>query len=135
VQRDELAAIPDSLAGYRALLIDAFDHLASPIPTSGFVIGISRLDHASLFSDADAERHRAFVGSDNRRAKDALILLTAARQGIPVVTMESKPRKVRRMEHYFPEVELWSMNRFLAFLDEHALLVPPPALEWPIADA
>lgn len=114
VQADELAAIPDTDAAYRTCLIDHLEHLAAPIVTTGVALDVSRFDQSALFSAEEAERHRLFVGDDHRRAKDALILATAERERIPLVTMESKPRKLRRARRYFPAVELWSIEDFRA---------------------
>jgi hypothetical protein len=90
--------------------------LAEVVITAGAVLGVSRLGMSSFFSDEAARRHQAFVGSDHRRAKDALILATAEREGIPVVTMESKRRKLSRATAHFPDVELWSIQRFREFV-------------------
>src|SRR5687767_8264216 len=60
VQADELAAIPDVHSEYRALLIEALEHLAETVVTAGAVVSISRLDLSSFFSEEAAARHELF---------------------------------------------------------------------------
>ena len=82
--------------------------------TAGFVLDLSRLDKARIMSRADADRHRAYVGESLRRNKDALILATAELEGLPVVTMETKPRNRRRMATWYPAVRLLGLEDLLA---------------------
>jgi len=105
VQWDEVAATPSSAS--RADLLTVLRTIgATEVPTSGFVIGVSRLDMARLTSSEDAARHRAYVGRSTRRSRDALLLATAEREGLVFVTQEVKPRNLARMRAHFPAVEI-----------------------------
>ena len=109
VQRDELAAV--SAGERRMRLLEVLERVApASVATAGFVLDLSRLDHARLFDDDGASRHRGFVGSSQRRAKDALILATAEAEGLPVVTCESKARNLRRFRAWFPTVDLLGLE-------------------------
>jgi hypothetical protein len=108
IQADELAAIPNTDPRRGELLRD-LQH-ATQTFTTGLVLDLSKWGLSSLFSDEDAERHRQYVGASRRRAKDALILPTADRERMPLVTMERKPSNLNRMRRFFPDVELWTLE-------------------------
>lgn len=109
VQRDELAAV--SAGERRMRLLEVLERVApASVATAGFVLDLSRLDHARLFDDDAASRHRGFVGRSRRRAKDALILATAEAEGLPVVTCESKARNLRRFRTWFPAVDMLGLE-------------------------
>lgn len=50
------------------------------------------------------------LGSPSDANKDALILATAELEGLPVVTMETKPRNRRRMATWYPAVRLLGLE-------------------------
>lgn len=84
VQMDELDATSDPRrAALRRLTVSA-------TYTSGFVPGVSRLGMAALSTDAEAAIFHAVTGGNPRHNEDALILLTARRERIPVVTIDER---------------------------------------------
>lgn len=84
VQMDELDATPDpKRAALRRLTVSA-------TYTSGFVFDVSRMDMAALSTDEEAAIFDAVTGGNRRHGKDALILLTARREGIAVVTNDER---------------------------------------------
>ena len=60
------------------------------VPTRGFVLGVSRLDHAALFSDDDRDRFDSLAVQNPRNAEDALLAHTADGVGAILVTKDKK---------------------------------------------
>ena len=87
VQMDELDATPDPRrAALRRLTVSATH-------TSGFVLDVSRLDMAALSTTEEAAIFDAVTGGNPRHHQDALIVLTARRERIPVVTNDKRLTK------------------------------------------
>jgi hypothetical protein len=85
IQIDELNRTPDNerrLALQRLTVQGTY--------TAGFVVGVSRLDMGTIPSDDEVAIYNAVTGGNAAHAEDALILLTARRDGIPVVTDERR---------------------------------------------
>lgn len=105
IQADELAEAKDPR---RSALLAAIEVIGpANVSTAGFVLNVSRLDRAALFDDAGAARHDAFVGDTegrrHTRAHDGLIIATAERERIPLVTDE---RRLGRVREHYPGVEI-----------------------------
>jgi predicted nucleic acid-binding protein len=90
VQRDEVDASKDDEVK-RAALVRFIDEVTVPADTPVFVLGVSRLDVDRLgaVDEADATYKEVQIGS-RRHSEDAVILVTAQREGIPVVTNETR---------------------------------------------
>lgn len=84
VQMEELEAAPDPRrAALRRLTVSA-------TYTSGFVLDVSRLGMAALSTTEEAAIFDAVTGENPRHNEDALILLTARREQMPVVTNDER---------------------------------------------
>jgi hypothetical protein len=60
------------------------------VPTQGFVIGVSRLDQGTIISEDDAAVYDTLTVNNPRHAEDALLALTANREGAVLVTGDHK---------------------------------------------
>ncbi|MEC4890060.1 MAG: hypothetical protein RI101_08360 [Nitrospira sp.] len=113
VVRDQLAQTSD--AGRRAQLLEVYDVLPIiELPTSGFVLGISRLGHAEI-KDSAAELE-VFTTSGRGKMQDALIGATAAAKADVLVTDDRTLTK-RVMAHTM-RCEIWTFERLVRFLLE-----------------
>jgi predicted nucleic acid-binding protein len=63
------------------------------LPTRGFVFDISRFDQAALFSEPDADLFDTLSVENPNNAEDALLALTADREGAVLVTEDKDLRK------------------------------------------
>ncbi len=59
------------------------------VATRGFVLDLSRLGSARLYSDEAAARFKAFQRSNPKRSQDALVAETALQEGPVLVTEEN----------------------------------------------
>ncbi len=84
---DEIAAIPDLQR--RQWLLNLLVFLGRPIPTSGNVLGFSRLDFCSVMADDDDAFEPLRSGSI-KHSRDALIAHTALHQKCVLVTNEKR---------------------------------------------
>ena len=108
VQADELNKTPDDDLRRRLLRLTV-----TATYTAGFVIGLSRVDMAAIGRDVENAIFEAVVaGNPAKHAEDALILLTARREGIPVVTNEKRLPKQCRLHG----VSAWTTTEFLSRL-------------------
>jgi hypothetical protein len=90
----EVADTPDK--DRRDQLLLTLVNLGKPVPSHGFVLGESRLDHAALTDESGVADLEALASGNldhenNRR--DALVANTAKANGWAVVTNESRLRK------------------------------------------
>lgn len=107
VQRDELAEMPDSDKRDRALTLPFV-----MVVTYGMVLGVSRLGLARLGEPEEFEEIRNF---SPRHSKDALLAITAKREGAVFVTNE------RRLSNFARRaaIEVWSSSEFADFVRNH----------------
>jgi predicted nucleic acid-binding protein len=89
VLEDELTAIADP---ERLAILEALEHefAGERVPTRGFVFDISRLDQAALFSESDADLFHTLNVRNPKHAEDALLALTADREGAVLVTCDDR---------------------------------------------
>jgi predicted nucleic acid-binding protein len=92
VQADELSRTPDADLRRRLLRLTVVATM-----TAAFVIGVSRVGMAAIGTDEENAIYEAVTNGNVRHAEDALILITARREGIPVVTDEKRlPKQCRQ---------------------------------------
>jgi predicted nucleic acid-binding protein len=86
LQMDEVGKTPDPkrLALLRLTVSATY--------TSGIVLDVSRLGMAAFSTPDEVEIFDAVAVGNPRHKRDALILLTARREGIPVVTNDGRLR-------------------------------------------
>jgi rRNA-processing protein FCF1 len=101
--RDEPDATPDPEK--RAKLAAVREQLAGEyVATTGFVLDVSRLDEAKLFSDEGARRFNEELTTEDpntggrRHAEDALLALTAEDEGAVLVTRDVNLTKRARRQ-------------------------------------
>lgn len=90
--RDELDAMPLD-RGERWARLEALRARlpwAEPVPTAGFVLGTSRLDGAALLSWSDVETLDGLIGPNPENVEDALLAMTALRDGLTLVTNDRR---------------------------------------------
>lgn len=108
IQADELNKTPDDDLRRRLLRLTVVATY-----TAGFVIGLSRLDMAALMTEEEVGIYNAVVaGNPTKNAEDAVILLTARHDGLPVVTNERRLPNQCRLHG----VRAWNTDEFLAQL-------------------
>ncbi|MCB9379714.1 MAG: bifunctional DNA primase/polymerase [Acidimicrobiaceae bacterium] len=91
LQIDEVLEIGDHARARREALLQVLANLpAERVPTYGFLLDRSRLDHAALASDNHAALFRELTRSNPRHHEDVLILLTAAWLYADLVTENRK---------------------------------------------
>lgn len=113
VVRDQLVKTKD--AGRRAQLLKVYDVLPIiELPTSDFVLGISKLDHAEM-KDSAAELE-AFTTNGRGKTQDALIGATAADKADVLVTDDDVLTK--RVTAHAMRCEVWTFERLVHFLCE-----------------
>jgi predicted nucleic acid-binding protein len=69
---------------------------AEPVPTAGFIVETSRLNEATLLPWSDVETLQELMGNDPRNAEDALLAMTALRDGLTLVTADKAATKRAR---------------------------------------
>lgn len=97
VQRDELNAIKDA-ERWAALEALRGSLEAVPVPTTGLVLGVSRLGEATLIDRADLGLWADLSKDNPKHAEDALLALTA-RQHEAVLVTEDKTFRARAATH------------------------------------
>jgi hypothetical protein len=89
VNVDEVAKTGDLDRRQRPLLTLA--EFGKLVPTGGFVLGVSRLDHGRLMDEADVPAFTALTsGNAEKHSRDALIASTARLEGCVLVTNETR---------------------------------------------
>lgn len=109
VQTDELAATPDREKRTALLQLAS----VANTDTAGFVVGSSRLGKAALTSDEEATIYDQVAGRKRKHANDAMLLLTARRENVPLVTNETRLPKFCRQYG----VACWSSAELMTHLD------------------
>ena len=91
VEPDELQATKQNKPAKGIRLVSAHLELnANQVDTEGFVIGLSRLDMARLFSDEDAELFTRLTANNPKHSEDVLMIMTAKREKATFVSQEMK---------------------------------------------
>ncbi|XVQ86471.1 hypothetical protein ACQP2K_03280 [Microbispora siamensis] len=85
---DELATTPDLDRRQRLILVIA--EIGTLVPTGGFALGFSRLDHGRLMADEDVPVFQALTSGSVDHTRDALIASTARFEGCTLVTNEKR---------------------------------------------
>lgn len=109
IQIDEVSATPDEARRSRLLRLSSTANTV----TAGFVFDVSRLDYAALMSEDEVAIYDRVTAGNVRHAEDALLLLTAKREGIAIVTDERRLPNQCRAEG----VTAWTPSELLAMLD------------------
>jgi hypothetical protein len=114
IQVDQLAAAQG--AEWREKLLATYDALSNEtIPTRGFVLGISRLDHARLGDGEESDVSLEMVKTGGRGGlHDALIAMTASRDADVLVTEDENLMKKARAAGV--NCEIWTFQQFVAFV-------------------
>jgi hypothetical protein len=118
VQVDENLAQSDQEAG-RQRVHAMMAAGVRAVETSGFVLDVSRLDHAKLFDEATAAMYEAFVQSNRRHAEDGLLAATALREKAIFVTSEKRARN--RFMRHFAGLVLWTPEQLREYVEAEAL--------------
>jgi predicted nucleic acid-binding protein len=93
VQIDEAMATPDEKADKRSALAQTLaDSAAQRSPTYGFIIGMSRLDEATITGDDFAATYSAEVAAFPSQGNDAVLISTAWKIGAKFVTEDRGAR-------------------------------------------
>jgi hypothetical protein len=90
IQRDEVARTPDSAR--RDALLAFLDECTTRVVTPVAVYGVSRWGEAKYSTPDNAATYAEAQGGNIKNSEDAVILVTAHDQGIPVVTDDRKLR-------------------------------------------
>lgn len=86
---DEAGASTDpKVLAFKPALAREFE--GERVPTRGFVLGLSRIGQAGLFSEPDADLFHTLSVRNPKNLEDALLALTADREGAVLVTDDVK---------------------------------------------
>lgn len=90
VEFDELEAAKTKKPEKGELLVSTHVELeATSVDTDGFVLGISRLDMATFMSEEGDAIYAQLTANNPNHAEDALLILTAKREGAAFVSEET----------------------------------------------
>ncbi len=111
--RDQLSQTPD--AARRTLLLRVYDALPMvAVPTSGFVLDVSRLDDGE-FGDESVDLEGLATGGRGRM-QDALLASTASGKADVIVTEDGDLRKTVNAKKL--QCKVWSFADFSRFVEK-----------------